>query len=95
MIIENKVFLWLLFNRAVNYFLSRGMYIVEKEIKLIDEKVKAKSEFIERINRTFAGSGELNCHDRKNYVIPFPAYLLYVYYMSVACLQCGTLHFLS
>jgi hypothetical protein len=58
------------------------MYIVDNEIKLIDEQVKAKSEFIERINRTFAGSGELNCHDRKDYVMPFPGYLLYVCGMS-------------
>ena len=71
------------------------MYNVDNEIKLIDEKVKAKSEFIERINRTFAGSGELNCHDRKDYVIPFPAYLLYIYYTSVAWLRRGTLHFVS
>jgi len=39
---------------------------VDNEIKLIDEKVKAKSEFIERINKTMAGTiiGQKNIIDR-------------------------------
>ena len=39
---------------------------MDQEIKLIDEKVKAKSEFVERINKTMAGTiiGQKNIIDR-------------------------------
>jgi len=39
---------------------------MDQEIKLIDEKVKAKSEFVERINKAMAGTiiGQKNIIDR-------------------------------